>query len=572
MHRHLDECPIKGWWRPADSTCIAVRAPAIIAVLGAGFALLGCQPPPSHPQPGDSDPYPDTPFVEAQSSRSFGDSVGVGVRLTWIDTSYGNFDAVRARLLELGVRNVHDGLCPSCDYQVNRLKALSALGIKSLIGVGDLRGGTAQMQASLDGIRDKLPGVVTSVVAPNEPDLEPVADWVGKTRAYQQELYTRVKSDPALAHLPVLGPSLVHRESRTLLGDLSQYLDRGNIHPYPGGALPLANLDDEKALAAIVSGGKPLVATEVGYHANLATNEPHRGVSETANAMYTPRLVLEAFRGGIERTYLFQLADAWSDAEAARIGVPATENAFGLLRYDLTPRPSFIALRNLMRAVHSGSAGVSSPGGLRLALEGEGSDVRRLLLRSADGSYGLVLWRQVSVWDRDAKRSLSPAPDRVDVVMGQPMSTVRRFDPVVSDAELERWTLPRRVSVDLAGAPVVLRLTPQGATAAASSGSQVAAASATLQRSSRKASKGKSAKRKASKRKASKRKASKRKVSKRKVAERKAAKVAKRKRCRKLRGLRARASSQSDRRRLTRKIRRACPSRRPSKSGRKKRH
>ena len=50
--------------------------------------------------------------------------------------------------------------------------------------------------------------------------------------------------------------------------------------------------------------------------------------------------------------------------------------------------------------------------------------------------------------------------DRLDVVMGQPISLAQRFDPVASDAESQRWSDPRRITVDLAGDPVVLRLTP----------------------------------------------------------------------------------------------------------------
>ena len=95
-------------------------------------------------------------------------------------------------------------------------------------------------------------------------------------------------------------------------------------------------------------------------------------------------------------------------------------------------------------------------------MEGAGPDVRRLLLRSADGSYALVLWRQVSVWDRGAMRDLHPAADRLEVVLGERVSLARRFNPVDSDAERQRWTDPQRIPVDLAGAPVVLRLTPPG--------------------------------------------------------------------------------------------------------------
>jgi hypothetical protein len=177
--------------------------------------------------------------------------------------------------------------------------------------------------------------------------------------------------------------------------------------------------------------------------------------------------VLEAFRDGIKRTYFYQFADAFTDAQAASKGLGKAENSFGLLRHDLTPRPSFIALRNLLRTVDGDSAPVASPGGLKLGVEGAPSDMRQQLLRSADGTYSLVLWRQVSLWDRTNKRPLTATPVRVDVVTGQPLSLVQRFDPVNSDTETGRWASPRRISVDLAGAPVVLRLTPAGVTASA---------------------------------------------------------------------------------------------------------
>jgi hypothetical protein len=97
-----------------------------------------------------------------------------------------------------------------------------------------------------------------------------------------------------------------------------------------------------------------------------------------------------------------------------------------------------------------------------LALRGAGPDVRQLLLRSADGSFALVLWRGASVWDPVNRRDLSPAPNRVDVDFGDRIALARRFDPVASGSEQQRWTDTRGLSVDLAGAPVVLRLTPAG--------------------------------------------------------------------------------------------------------------
>jgi hypothetical protein len=426
---------------------------ALVAVL-ASLAVAGCVMPPDGP------PYPHLPVVAGKSSRAFGDSAGVNVRLTYLDTGYGDFDTLRARLKELGVRYVSDSLCPTCEYQIDRLQRLAAAGIKANIGIGWWSGGTATIAPGLKAVKERLRSSAVSVSGVNEPDLKGDPDWVAKTRAYQRQLYFQVQADPVLASLNVIGPSLVYRASRAQLGDLSDVVDHGNIHPYPGGLPPLGNLADEQQMMSAVSGNKPLEITEVGYHTNLADTTPHRPASERAVAIYTPRTLLEAFRFGIKRTYFYQLADLWSPQEAQRRNYSASYNSFGLLRWDLSRKPAFLALRNLLRVVDGDSTPVASPDGLRLALEGAGSDVRRLLLRSADGSYALVLWRDVSVWDRNAQRDLFPTPDRVNVVLGEPITVARRFEPVTSDTELQRWTYPRRIPVDLAGAPVVLRLTP----------------------------------------------------------------------------------------------------------------
>jgi hypothetical protein len=403
------------------------------------------------------------PLVPAQSARAFGDSVGVNVHLLHEDTSYGRFDVVRSRLRELGVRYVRDGLCATCANQVERLRALADVGIRAhLIAsrlYADQGAMLSELQANLNKIRERLRETVVSIGAPNEPDQQGVSDWIGLTRVFQRELWSRVKGDPALAHLPVIGPAVVHHANRPALGDLSAYLDQGNMHPYPGGGTPLHNLEDERQRALPISGSKPLVATEVGYHSDLTTTSGHHPASERAIAVYTPRLVLEGFRGGVVRTFIYELADGWPQGGQPS-NVSALENSFGLLRGDLSPKPSFLALRNLMRVVDAGSAPVAAPGGLRFGLEGAPPDLRLLLLRSADGSFALVLWREVSVWDRLARQDLAPAADPFEVVLGEPVELAQRFDPVDSDAERGRWERPERIPVDVAGAPVVLRLTP----------------------------------------------------------------------------------------------------------------
>jgi hypothetical protein len=411
------------------------------------------------------------PFVPAQPSRALGDSVGVNLFLAWIDTAYGDFPTVRSRLHELGVRYIRDGLCPTCSYNVNRLNQLAAEGVRANIIVGTLAGGDAQMNATLNGIRDKVRGAVISIEAPNEPNLTGDPQWIQHAREYQQRLYTRVNSEPKLAQLPVLSPAVGYPATTNQLGDLTAWADKGNFHPYPSAFLPYHDLAVLRFQAAGATGSKPLVATESGYHTNLATTGGNLPVSERASALYSPRLVLEGFRGGVERTYFFQLADPWTDASKPP-GVPLTENRFGLLRADLSRKPAFLSVRNLLRAVDGDSAPVASPGGLHLGFESAPADLRQLLLRSADGTYSLVLWRAVSVWSASNRVDLFPASDRVEVALGDRISLARRFNPVDSSEEQQRWTSPSRLGVDVGGGPVVLKLTPRGVEAGTGNGSR----------------------------------------------------------------------------------------------------
>ena len=136
------------------------------------------------PQP---EPYPPQPFQAARPAHAFTDSVGVNVHMSYIDTSSRDVDAVRSRLRELGVRHVRDGLCATCEYQIDALKKLAAAGIKADLIIGDLKGGSAKMREGLRAIRQRLGGAVESVEAPNEPDAEGARRWPRRTRDYQAD-------------------------------------------------------------------------------------------------------------------------------------------------------------------------------------------------------------------------------------------------------------------------------------------------------------------------------------------------------------------------------------------------
>lgn len=401
---------------------------------------------------------------QARPADAFVDSVGVNVHLTYGDTAYGNFALVRSRLKELGVRHIRDGLCGSCGWQLDSLDALAADGIHSDLIIGWVNNRTGTLAANLAAVRSRLLGSVDMLEAPNEWDNFSgwSSTWAPELRAYQAGFWNAVHADPVLRSIPIAGPSLVGWDSRAKLGDLSSQLDYGNLHSYPGGKPPEGNLDYELNLARTVSGSKPVVATETGYHNALASNTGHPPVSEAASAVYLPRLFLEYFRRGIVRTYSYELVDERPGQSQSN-----QEASFGLVRSDFSRKPAYDALRNLLGILADPGAGQPAPADVPLTVSTKATDLRRLVLRKRDGRIDVVLWRTASVWDTATKRAI--AVDAAPVTVGFPgvaAGRVQRFAPVDSATGTDVAANGGAYTVAVGAAPVVLELTPAGAVTA----------------------------------------------------------------------------------------------------------
>jgi len=88
------------------------------------------------------------------------------------------------------------------------------------------------------------------------------------------------------------------------------------------------------------------------------------------------------------------------------------------------------------------------------------ADLHHLVLRKADGTYLVALWRTASVWDIRRKRALRVAPRRVSVTLPN-AKRVAAGDPVRS-ARLVRAPLRHgRVGLMVAGRPLLLEVTPR---------------------------------------------------------------------------------------------------------------
>lgn len=339
------------------------------------------------------------------SADAFVDSIGVVVHVKYTDTAYARLPELIARLRELGVGHVREGMPDQSPELVEGLAALRSAGIRAtLVGEVD-RDPEAAVAESVAVMGD----AIDAFEAPNELDNSGDPNWPTKLRSYMTAL-------AAAAHrhapdVPVIGPSFIDPGSRSRIPrDLPGLF---NGHPYSGGLPPEPALSQALLERRNSAPGRGVVFTETGYHNALEASTGQPPVSEAAAAVYLPRLLMTAFGAGVGRTFVYELVDEKPDP-----GLTEPEQHFGLLRNDLSPKPAFTAVQTMIRAVRE-SAGPPSPDRFDWRLDVNGDhEIEGLTLERGDGSHVIAVWRPVSVWDRDARRTIDPEDVRIRLRFG----------------------------------------------------------------------------------------------------------------------------------------------------------
>jgi hypothetical protein len=377
--------------------------------------------------------------TKALPAHAFLDSIGVVVHFQYTDTAYARQAELIARMRELGVDHVREGMPDQPDALLAGLSALRAAGIRATL-VGKVDRDPNEAVAESVAV---MGGSIDAFEAPNELDNSGAPDWAAQLRSYVPALASAARR--LAPKVPVIGPSFIDSGDRNRLPRSLPGMFNG--HPYAGGLEPEPALSQALIERRVSAPRRGAVFTEVGYHDALHSSAGQPPASEAAAAVYIPRLLMTAFGAGVRRTFVYELVDEKPDP-----GLIDPEQHFGLLRNDLSPKPAFTAVQTMIGAIKSSPGPAATPQlAWRMDVDG-GDEVKHVTLERADGSRVIALWRPVSVWDRDARRPTNPGRVRVRLTFaGVGARDVTVWRPSVSTHPVLRQPQARGLGLSLAG-------------------------------------------------------------------------------------------------------------------------
>ena len=399
---------------------------------------------------------------QARSADAFIDSMGVAVHLDYGDTAYRKYNKIiKPKLKELGIRHIRGSVKLDDTKTLAKFNDLATIGIKSTIVMNPRKLSSPKQAVK---IAKALNGSIEAVEGANEWDLHPKFQYQGQSfpegvRAFQTGLYSAIKGNAATAHLDVLSPSMGHPGNASKLGSVA--CDIGNMHSYAGGKIPSSKLDSKwLPKSKILCNSDLIVASESGYHNALnSTKTKHQpGVSEEAAAKYLPRLFLEYFnRREIKRAYSYELIDLKPNPERDR-----PNWNYGLLRYDGTPKPDFIALKNTIALLQDPqNITQTSLKSLNYILKGDTTDINHTLLQKKDGTFYLILWQEVPSFDLETQRDILVTPRSLKLLLKTSIDRAATYQPIYSLDAIRQYNKPNKLNIQVSDHPLIIKLVPK---------------------------------------------------------------------------------------------------------------
>lgn len=362
------------------------------------------------------------------SASAFIDSVGVNTHLD-SEPYRLHFEKLGTLLSAAGIRHVRDEIRPTND--IARWRVLyNTHKVRAQMLISPVTNSIQQMSDYIAAVGIER---ISAIEGQNEGNSdwfmgrpEAGSDWSATVVAYQREAYEVLRKTYRAEQVPVVSPTVINWKTHDMrkLAAAAPYSDVVAIHSYVQQAQEPETSDPYAALSWYLDElqkpfkpGAPVMSTETGY--NTSTKPGGQGVSEKAAAAYLPRLLLNSFSSGIERTFLYELMDGGTDPSE-------WEHHFGLLRNDATPKPTYYAIAALLGAMREIEDGQGKGTPYSATVANAPVPVRLLHFRGGGGRTLLAIWRPVRFWDVAAGQDIDVPSLRVTVTLDRPAKAALR--------------------------------------------------------------------------------------------------------------------------------------------------
>lgn len=385
-----------------------IAATGLVLAAAAPAAVLCPIPVPPCPFGGSC------PAPVAKSADGFVDSIGVNTHMSFAPSNYAggavsttapDYTRANAALTSLGVRYVRDNMPIDVAFNgslFGEFKTLAARGIKLDAILPYPSYVTPALLAQFAPL--KAAGVLASVEPVNE------TDNAGRPYIAVVQGQPAIHAAAAAVGVPALGPSLSDPRNYPQFGysGMIASADVANLHIYGGTYAtgpgqpytPQDSLQPTTACGSYVWGqAKPVQVTESGYP---TTQVLGWSVTADVQATYLERELLSNYGDGVQRTYIYELAD-----EAPY--QPSWTGSFGITAGDFTPKPAFAQIKTLISLLADPGQPAAAVAPL-LAAVPTNTAVRSIELVKRDGSHWLGLWQDAPLWDPIFQRPLPLAP------------------------------------------------------------------------------------------------------------------------------------------------------------------
>lgn len=402
--------------------------------------------------------------VQAASAASFTSSVGINTHIDFTWTAYGNLNEVENALNYLDIKNVRDSPGSSSDLTWWQQVA-QATGVKfdAFIGETSPAGYSAELSLmrQLAGL-----GLLNAVEGGNEPD-QPYAASQGTSTSFAAQFQQQVWNLGQSLGLPVIQTSFGMVNDYGSTGNLSAYANYGNAHTYYGTGnnpgLPAywngttyasGTMQWLNAEAQLTTPGKPVITTESGYYTTGSTTDPS-SVSETVQAKYTLDILMDGFKDGDARTYLYELLDQ-------KTGDGNPEDNFGLFHSNGTPKLAAVAVHDLMTLLADNGSTDFKPSSLSYSLSGLQSTDNSFLLEKSNGTYWLALWNDTRLSGPSSPSDLTVPPHTVTLTLGSAAANIDVFDPLIGTNAVASASNTNSVAISLPDHPILIEIAGSG--------------------------------------------------------------------------------------------------------------